>query len=120
MTAACWDEIDHLCTTAKHVVDRPAGSAHPRFPEWVYPLGYGYLDGTTGGDGDGIDVWFGSAVEERATAIACTVDPYKRDSEVKYLWRCTEQEVEAIRAFYEGQPMKVLLVERPVEVESRR
>lgn len=112
MTAAFWDEIDRLCATATHVVDRPAGSSHPRFPEWVYPLAYGYLEGTTGGDGDGIDVWFGSAAEERTTAIACTVDPYKRDSEVKYLWRCTPREVAAVRSFYEGQPMKVLLVER--------
>lgn len=112
VTAAFWNEIDRLCASATHVVDRPAGSAHPRFPEWVYPLAYGYLEGTTGGDGDGIDVWFGSAPQEQATAIACTVDPYKRDSEVKYLWRCTTAEVEAIRAFYDGQPMKVLLVQR--------
>lgn len=112
VTAAFWNEIDRLCASATHVVDRPAGSAHPRFPEWVYPLAYGYLEGTTGGDGNGIDVWFGSAPHERTTAIACTVDPYKRDSEVKYLWRCTTAEVEVIRAFYEGQPMKVLLVQR--------
>lgn len=24
----------------------PAGSGHPRFGEWVYPVAYGYLDGT--------------------------------------------------------------------------
>lgn len=112
MSAAFWEEIDRLCSTAKHVIDRPAGSAHPRFREWVYPLAYGYLDGTMGGDGEGIDVWFGTAGEERTSAIACTVDPYKRDSEVKYLWRCTAAEVAAVRSFYEGQPMKVLLVER--------
>jgi inorganic pyrophosphatase len=107
-----WDAIDDLCRSARHVVDRPAGTAHPRFPEWVYPLAYGYLDDTTGGDGQGIDVWFGSAEDETATAIACTVDPHKRDSEVKYLWRCTAAEVEAVRRFYAGQPMKVLVLER--------
>lgn len=112
MTSDFWDEVDRLCESTAHVVDRPAGSVHPRFPEWVYPLAYGYLDGTTGGDGDGIDVWFGSANGGGTTAIACTVDPYKRDSEVKYLWRCTPTEVEAVRAFYDGQPMKVLLVVR--------
>lgn len=113
MTTKFWDEVDRLCLTAAHIVDRPARSCHPRFPEWVYPLDYGYLDGTTGGDGHGIDVWFGTAAEPRATAVACTVDPYQRDSEVKYLWRCTPAEVAAIRAFYAGQPMQVLLVQRP-------
>jgi inorganic pyrophosphatase len=112
MTDAFWQEIDQLCAMTNHVVDRPPHSAHPRFPEWIYPVAYGYLEGTTGGDGDGIDVWFGSGTEGGTTAIACTVDPYKRDSEVKYLWRCTPDEVEAIRRFYENQPMKVLLIAR--------
>lgn len=112
MSAEFWDEIDRLCSSSTHVVDRPAGSAHPRFPEWVHPIAYGYLLGTTGADGEGIDVWFGSGDDGRTTAIACTVDPYKRDSEVKYLWRCTPGEIEAVRRFYEGQPMKVLVLER--------
>ena len=109
---AFWEEVDDLCAQMAHVVDRPAGSAHPRFPDWRYPVDYGYLAGTVGGGGEGIDVWFGSAEEGGVTALLCSIDPHKRDSEVTYLWRCTQDEVAAVRRFYEGQPMKVLFVER--------
>ena len=112
MNESFWEAIDELCRSARHVVDRPAGTSHPRYPHWIYPLDYGYLDGTTGGDGHGIDVWFGSAEDHATTAIACSVDPHKRDSEVKYLWRCTPVEVEMVTRFYADQPMKVLVVQR--------
>ena len=26
-------------------VDRPLGSAHPDYPEMIYPLNYGYIEG---------------------------------------------------------------------------
>lgn len=45
---------------AEIVVDRPRGSHHPDFPEFVYELDYGYLKGTTSADSEGIDVWIGS------------------------------------------------------------
>ena len=40
-----------LGKTVRGAVDRPLGSAHPRHPELVYPVNYGYVDGVTGGDG---------------------------------------------------------------------
>ena len=44
----------------KHVsgkIDRPIGSRHPRFPDMVYPVNYGYVEGITAGDGDAQDVY---------------------------------------------------------------
>ncbi|MBQ8161536.1 MAG: GNAT family N-acetyltransferase [Clostridia bacterium] len=38
-------------------VDRPLGSAHPRHPEMIYPLNYGYVDGVCAGDGAEQDVY---------------------------------------------------------------
>jgi inorganic pyrophosphatase len=55
-----WATLEQFVTSSQIVVDRPKGSLHPRFPDIIYPLDYGFLEGTTGGDGDGIDVWFGS------------------------------------------------------------
>ena len=81
MSGEFWEEADRLCSTAEVVIDRPAESAHPRFPRWVYPVDYGYLDGTSGGDGEGIDVWVGTAADDRVTGVVCTVDPHKRDSD---------------------------------------
>lgn len=42
-------------------------------------------------DGAGIDVWVGSG-EKQVDAIMCTVDVIKKDSEIKILIGCTEEE----------------------------
>lgn len=57
--------LDELVASVELVVDRPKGSRHPRVPEAVYPVHYGYLEGTTGGDGDGADVFVGDASDMR-------------------------------------------------------
>lgn len=69
---------------------------HPRHPEMVYPLDYGYLQGTTTGDGSLIDVWLGSRGDTAVMAIACTVDLLKRDAELKLLLGCTEDEMRLV------------------------
>jgi len=54
-----WQALDLLVEEHELVIDRPAGSAHPRYLSFVYPLDYGYLKGTASSDGSGIDVWRG-------------------------------------------------------------
>src|SRR5436853_2593982 len=39
------------------VVDRPLGSRHPREHDIIYPANYGYIPGTTSGDGHPIDAY---------------------------------------------------------------
>ncbi|MBI4202487.1 MAG: inorganic diphosphatase [Chloroflexi bacterium] len=39
------------------VIDRPLGTAHPRYPDMVYPINYGYLPGTLAPDGHPLDVY---------------------------------------------------------------
>ena len=48
-----WVYLDRMVGTSRIVIDRPRGSAHPHYPDLVYPLDYGYLDGTTTVDGGG-------------------------------------------------------------------
>ena len=43
--------------TVKGTVDRPMGTAHPRKPEMLYPINYGYVDGMFAGDGAEQDVY---------------------------------------------------------------
>ena len=69
-----WQAITELASTNPIVVDRPKGTAHPRYPELIYPLDYGYLENTTASDGDGIDIWFGSMDDKTLTGILCTFD----------------------------------------------
>lgn len=97
--AVFWTALDELVATSKVVVDRPRHTAHPRHPELIYPLDYGYLEGTTAGDGYGIDVWLGSAATRSVTGIVCTVDLWKRDAELKILLGCTPEDVAIITTF---------------------
>lgn len=39
------------------VVERPLGSAHPDYPDMIYPVNYGYAEGIPGGDGEEQDVY---------------------------------------------------------------
>ena len=71
-SASFWQALDALVGGAEIVVDRPRGSHHPDFPEFVYELDYGYLKGTTSADGEGIDVWIGRDPRRRVTGALCT------------------------------------------------
>lgn len=106
-----WLEMGNLIAANRIVIDRPKGARHPRYPELVYTLDYGYLENTTAGDGDGIDVWMGSLDRKTLTGILCTFDTIKRDSEIKLLIGCTQQDIQTIRNF-NGQ-MHTLFIPNP-------
>src|SRR5687767_9487517 len=55
-----WEFMEQLLITNSIIIDRSKGSSHPRYPNVIYPLDYGYLKNTTSSDGGGIDVWVGS------------------------------------------------------------
>jgi inorganic pyrophosphatase len=88
--------IEELVKTSEVVIDRPKGTPHPRYPEDIYPLDYGYLKGTSSGDGDGIDIWVGSLGAQQVSAIVVTVDLVKRDSEIKILLGCSVEECQVV------------------------
>lgn len=94
-----WHAMMDLITSHQIILDRPKGTAHPSYPGLVYPLDYGYLEGTTAGDGDGIDVWLGSQEEKILTGILCTFDRLKHDAEIKLLLSCTVENIQTIRLF---------------------
>ena len=87
-----WQALDTLISYSEIIIDRPKGSAHPRFHDFIYPVDYGYLKNTSSMDGEGLDVWLGSDPERQLDAIVCVVDLMKKDSEIKLLLGCTEEE----------------------------
>ena len=108
-----WQCLDELLVQSKIVIDRPKGSVHPRYPQIVYQLDYGYLDGTKSSDNEGIDVWIGSESDRRLNAVMCTVDLVKKDTELKLLIGCTPEEKIYINSFYNEWPqLGGILVER--------
>jgi len=115
-SAHFWQHLDALVAASEIIIDRPAGTAHPRYPEVIYPLDYGYLQATTSPDGDGIDVWIGNLPEKHIVAVICTVDMHKRDSEIKLLLGCTPAECERILAHHNQGIQAGLLIYRPMMV----
>lgn len=113
-----WSILDDLAESSEVVVDRPTGSVHPRLPDRVYPLDYGYLSGTTSGDGQGIDVWIGSQGKQRVTGIACTVDAQKRDAEIKLLLGCTPSEADTIKRFLDTLGLGCYVITRQAQAEA--
>lgn len=104
---AFWAALDELLAGARLVIDRPKGSVHPRYPAMIYPLDYGYLEGTQSIDGGGVDVWRGSQEKAGVVAVICTVDLVKRDTETKLLIDCKDVEISTVLAFHnESAAMK--------------
>ena len=109
-----WKALDELLINSEIVIDRPRGSAHPRFPNFIYKVDYGYLKDTVSMDGAGIDVWVGSG-DKKIDAIMCIVDLMKKDSEIKILVGCTEEEkLEVYKTHNETQYMKGILIRRQI------
>ena len=38
-------------------IDRPVGSCHPKYPDMVYPINYGYVEGIIAPDGEEQDAY---------------------------------------------------------------
>ena len=91
-----WDLLDKLFCEHDLIIDRPKGSIHPQHKNFKYPLDYGYLSGTSSQDGDGIDVWIGSLNEKRVVGIISSIDYLKKDSEIKILYSCTNNEIKTV------------------------
>ena len=111
---AFWQTVDRLVDACAVCIDRPCGTTHPRYPDFIYPLDYGYLTGTTAMDGGGIDVWRGSLPEPRVVGVICTVNLEKRNSEIKLLLGCTPDEIETALAVHNTGSQAGLLILRPV------
>ena len=122
-----WHYLDLLVTNHKIVIDRPRGSSHPRYPDVVYPLDYGYLESTTSTDQGGIDVWMGRDSRHEDTqpapamisALILTVDLLKSDAELKIAINCTEEEIQTILSFHNSNKMGATVFRKPMaEKES--
>jgi inorganic pyrophosphatase len=102
------DYLQQLVDTSQIVIDRPKGSTHPRYPGKVYPVDYGFLKDTTSIDSSGVDIWVGSLIKQKVVGVLCTVDLLKRDTELKVLFDCTEEEIHQIHDFVNADKMRAI------------
>jgi inorganic pyrophosphatase len=104
--------LDTLVEQHAITIDRPRGTAHPRYPDLIYPLDYGYLEDTRSGDDGGIDVWIGSIPGRQVSAVILTVDLLKKDGEMKLLLGCNEEEKQILLRMHQRGSQSALLVSR--------
>ncbi|HHX52949.1 MAG TPA: Inorganic pyrophosphatase [Erysipelothrix sp.] len=87
-----WQKLDTLLFTLDYNKVRGEGDEHPKYPNLVYPVEYGYL---VDPDKDGVVVakaFRGSASNRRSDQIILCVDILQKDMDVKILMGCTEEE----------------------------
>jgi len=107
-----WTYLNELIVSSELFVDRPRNSQHPRYLENIYPLDYGYLEGTNSIDGDGLDIWLGSIPERILSSLVLTVELMKRDAEIKLLLGCTPEETHTVFNFHNTGTSRAFLVPR--------
>ena len=64
-------------------IDRPLGSRHPREPDIVYEVNYGYLPGTLARDGHPLDVYVLGAREPLERCLATVIAIVRRRDDVE-------------------------------------
>ena len=94
--------------TVRVIVDRSLGSHHPKFPDLVYPVNYGYVEGVFAGDGEEQDVYIlGVSVPvSEFTGKIIAVIHRLNDNEDKWVtapvgMRFSKEEIQKLTAFQE-------------------
>lgn len=110
---AFWEILTSLVENSDIIIDRPKHACHPVMTHIIYPVDYGYLSNTSSPDGEGIDIWVGSEPDKSVQGILCTIDSWRRDSEIKILYGCTETEIQTIYEFTNARDgMKGILIRK--------
>lgn len=73
-------------TTVKGHIDRPLGSAHPDYPDMIYPINYGYVDGIFAADGEEQDVYVFGTNEPLETFEGKVIAVYHRTNDNEDKW----------------------------------
>jgi inorganic pyrophosphatase len=108
-----WEYLDKIVESNEIIIDRPKGTKHPKYENMVYIVDYGYIENTKSMDGGGIDVFVGSDINKNLDAIICIIDLLKKDSEIKLLIGCTENEKQDIYNFLNNSEyMKAIMVKK--------
>ncbi len=80
------NDLSYIGKKVTVTVDRPAGSAHPRRPENIYPINYGYVKGLFAGDGAEQDVYILGTDKPLQTAEVVIIAVILRDDDKEDKW----------------------------------
>ena len=77
---------DVIGKNVKGNIDRPIGSRHPRHPDMIYPINYGYVEGIIAGDGEEQDVYVFGTDKPLLTFEGKVIAVYHRFNDVEDKW----------------------------------
>lgn len=80
------DYSDIIGTTVSGFIDRPLGSYHPRHPEMIYPINYGYVKDVIAGDGEEQDVYVFGTQQPIEEYIGIVIAVYHRLNDREDKW----------------------------------
>ena len=93
-----WDAWETVIRANGITIDRARHSVHPVHRSIIYPVHYGFVRDTVSSDGEGIDVFVGTA-DSGLVAVIWTTDHRKGDRECKFILDCTPEEVYLVNGF---------------------
>lgn len=103
-----FEALEKLIEENGIMIERQKGTPHPRFPDFIYAVDYGYIKSTTSQDGNGIDIFVGTS-NNGVVGCLCTVDLLKKDSEIKVLYNCNQEEIDKAVKMMSNAPMSCLV-----------
>ena len=112
-----WEAWEALVAANGVTIDRPYRSAHPQFADIVYPIDYGYVNGTMASDGHEVDIFVGSS-RTGLLGTMVTTDHRREDREFKLIYDCSPEEIYLVNGFinFDRRLLDGLLVmRRPME-----
>ena len=114
-----WQKLDTLFLSSQLVITKEKGDSHPQYQNLIYPVKYGYLTGTNGGNDKEVCVYRGSLNSDKVNCAVVAVDILKRDLDIKLLSGCSEEEEDAILRFLNQTDFqKTVAIRRGTELPS--
>lgn len=97
-----------IAKTVRVVVDRPKESRHPEHPDMIYPINYGYIEGTIAADGEEQDAYILGVDEPIAEFVGRVIAVIHREDDVEDKWvvagensKFTEEQIRNLTDFQE-------------------
>ena len=108
-----WNALEKLISENGITIDRKKGTKHPRYPDLIYSVNYGYINNSKSMDNNEIDIFEGEDKKRKVNGIFCTIDLLKQDSETKVVYACNSLEIENIQMQFDNSKyMKSIYVSR--------
>lgn len=99
--------MEFLGKFVRVVMDRPLGSKHPEY-DLIYPINYGYIEGTMAGDGEEVDAYVLGVFEPLETYEGYVIACITRSDDVEFKLVVSErrgkyskEQIEALVEFQE-------------------